>query len=49
MRGGLNVVVPVDGMTSATLYAEQYIAWHLLNSPGTRNNTTLTLLPLISF
>ena len=46
---GLNVVVPVDGMTSATLYAEQYTAWHLLNSPGTRNHTTLTLFRLLAF
>ena len=34
---GLQVVVPLEGMTSATLYAEQYTAWHLLNAPGTRS------------
>jgi nicotinamidase-related amidase len=41
---GLNVIVPVDGMSAATLYAEQYTAWHLLNAPGTRARATLTTL-----
>jgi len=39
---GLKVVVPVDGMSNEDLYAEQYVAYHLLNSPGTRNASTLT-------
>lgn len=46
---GLQVVVPLDGMTSATLYAEQYTAWHLLNAPGTKGKATLTLFKLIDF
>ncbi|MDG4477047.1 isochorismatase family protein [Thiovibrio frasassiensis] len=46
---GLQVVVPLDGMTSATLYAEQYTAWHLLNAPGTKGKATLTLFQLIDF
>lgn len=46
---GLRVVVPLDGMTSATLYAEQYTAWHLLNAPGTKDKATLTLFRLIGF
>lgn len=49
MRGSLHVVVPLDGMTSGTLYAEQYTAWHLANAQGTRNNTTLTLFERITF
>ena len=44
---GLSVIVPVDGMSAATLYAEQYTAWHLLNAPGTRAKATLTKLDLI--
>lgn len=44
---GLNVVVPVDGMSAATLYAEQYTAWHLVNAPGSRAKTTLTTLDSI--
>ncbi len=46
---GLQVVVVLDGMTSATLYAEQYTAWHLLNAPGTKGKATLTLFKLIDF
>ena len=46
---GLQVVVPLDGMTSAALYAEQYTAWHLLNAPGTKGKVTLTLFGLIGF
>jgi nicotinamidase-related amidase len=44
---GLNVIVPVDGMSAGTLYAEQYTAWHLLNAPGTRARTSLTRLDMI--
>ena len=44
---GLNVIVPVDGMSAGTLYAEQYTAWHLLNAPGTRARTSLTKLDMI--
>lgn len=39
---GYEVIVPVDGMSAKNPYAEQYTAWHMLNSPGTRNKTTLT-------
>jgi nicotinamidase-related amidase len=46
---GYDVIVPVDCMSAAYLYAEQYTAWHMLNSPGTRNRTTLTKENLISF
>jgi len=44
-----NVIVPVDGMSADNPYAEQYTAWHMLNSPGTRNRATLTKVSLINF
>ncbi len=44
---GVKVVVPVDGMSASNPYAEQYTAWHMLNSPGTRNQATLTKISLI--
>ncbi len=44
----LNIIVPVDGM-SDQLYSEQYVAWHLVNAPGTRNYTTLTTIDGIEF
>ncbi|MBL4938519.1 cysteine hydrolase [Clostridium sp. YIM B02515] len=47
---GYNVIVPVDCMSTANiLYAEQYTAWHMLNSPATRNRALLTEVSLISF
>ena len=44
----LNIIVPVDGM-SDRLYSEQYVAWHLINAPGTRNYTILTTIDGIEF
>jgi nicotinamidase-related amidase len=38
----LDVVVPVDGISSAELYAEQYVCWHLMNAPGVSGRVTLT-------
>ena len=46
---GFKVVVPVDGMPDTTLYSEQYTAWHAINSPGSRGNTTLTRMEMIEF
>ncbi len=46
---GYQVVVPVDGMSAATLYPEQYVAWDLLHAPALAFHTTLTSTPLISF
>jgi nicotinamidase-related amidase len=45
---GFQVIVPVDLM-SADLYAEQYTAWHLVNAPGSRRQTTLTRSSLIEW
>lgn len=45
---GLNVVVPVDGM-SADPYAEQYTAWHLVNAPVIAPKVTLTKSDMIKF
>ena len=46
---GLQVIVPVDGMSASELYPEQYIAWHLANAPGSQKQTTLTRIDLIQF
>jgi len=46
---GFRVVVPIDGISAATLYAEQYTAWHLVNAPGSRQRTTLTRFDMIEF
>lgn len=44
----LNIIVPVDGMSDKP-YSEQYVAYHLVNAPGTRNRTTLTKISMIEF
>jgi nicotinamidase-related amidase len=44
---GFKVIVPVDGTASSDLYAEQYVAWHLMNAPGVRGNVILTRCDLI--
>ena len=46
---GLQVIIPIDGMSAIETYAEQYTAWHLLNAPGTRARTTLTTFAQLSF
>ncbi|TWF52010.1 cysteine hydrolase family protein [Neorhizobium alkalisoli] len=46
---GMNVVVPVDGMSSTELYAEQYVAWHFTHAPGVSAKTTLTQFSQIKF
>ncbi len=46
---GYNAIVPVDCMSARNPYAEQYTAWHMLNSPGTRDRAVLTKVSLINF
>lgn len=46
---GFKVIVPVDGVSSSTTYAEQYTAWHLGNSPRVGPNVTLTKTELIGY
>jgi nicotinamidase-related amidase len=49
LRKGMNVIVPVDGMSSTDLYAEQYVAWHLTHAPGVSSKVTLTKIGMIKF
>ena len=46
---GMNIILPVDGMSSTELYAEQYVAWHMVNAPGVSQKTTLTQIDMIKF
>jgi nicotinamidase-related amidase len=46
---GYRVIVPVDGASSASTYAEQYAAWHLGNAPRVGTQVTLTRLDQVSF
>jgi nicotinamidase-related amidase len=46
---GYEAVVPVDGMSSTNLYAEQYTAWHLVNAPRLADHVKLTKVDMIKF
>ncbi len=46
---GYKVIVPVEGSTSESLYAEQAVSWLLANAPGVGANTTLTRFDMIGF
>ncbi|MFO7570706.1 MAG: cysteine hydrolase [Smithellaceae bacterium] len=46
---GMQVIVPVDGMSAESTYAEQYVAWNLVNAPRVANQTVLTRIDLIQY
>ena len=46
---GFKVIVPVDGASSSTTFAEQYTVWHLANSPRVGPQVTLTKTELIGY
>lgn len=44
---GLQVIIPVDGMSSENTYFEQYTVYHLGNAPGVGQQVTLTKIDMI--
>jgi nicotinamidase-related amidase len=46
---GIKVIMPVDGSSSESLYAEQAAAWLLSHAPGVAQNVTLTTIDQIKF
>jgi nicotinamidase-related amidase len=46
---GFDVIVPVDGMSSGSLYAEQATAWYLANAPRVSKQAMLTTVDKIKF
>jgi nicotinamidase-related amidase len=46
---GLDVIVPVDGMSSGSLYGEQSTAWYLAHAPRVSQHTKLTAAEMIKF
>ncbi len=46
---GLNVVLPVDGMSSTDPWGEKYVAWHMTHAPGLAPKTVLTTLAELQF
>jgi len=46
---GINVIVPVDGVSSADAYTEQFSVWQLANGPTFGQKGTLTRIDMIKF
>ncbi len=46
---GMDVIVPVDLMSSETIYHEQYVAVHFATAPGVSMRATLTRSDMIKF
>lgn len=46
---GFKVVVPVDGMSSDTLFGEQSTAWYLAHAPRVAQSTSLTAVARMRF
>lgn len=44
---GIQVILPVDGMSAENTYAEQYVTWHLVNAPRVSTRVLLTKIDLI--
>ncbi len=46
---GMNVIVPVDGMSSANVYADLVTAWLFTDAPLVSKKVTLTKLDMVKF
>jgi nicotinamidase-related amidase len=46
---GMQVIVPVDGMSAESIYAEQYVAWNMVNAPRVSNQSALTKIDMIKY
>ena len=46
---GMKVIVPVDGLSSKDLYAEQLTVWQLAHGPGFGKQITITRSDMIKF
>jgi len=46
---GYNVIVPVDGISSADTYSEQFGTWQLANGPTFSQRVTITKIDMIKF
>jgi nicotinamidase-related amidase len=49
LREGVRVVVPLDLISSGTLYGEQAVAWDFANAPGISDRAVLTRSAMIGF
>jgi nicotinamidase-related amidase len=49
VQRGIKVIVPVDIVSADNIYAEQYVAWDLVNAPVMADKVTLTTTDMIKF
>jgi nicotinamidase-related amidase len=46
---GMQVILPVDGISAETTYAEQYVVWNMLNAPRVSAQSVLTMIDMIQY
>jgi nicotinamidase-related amidase len=46
---GMNVIVPLDGMSAENTYIEQYVAYNFTSAPGVAGKVTLTSVDMVKF
>lgn len=46
---GMNVIVPVDGLSADSLFPELYTVWNLANAPRVSAKTAITKMGLITY
>jgi len=46
---GMQVIVPVDGMSAESTYAEQYVVWNMANAPRISIQSVLTKIDMIKY
>ncbi len=46
---GLQVIVPVDGVSAEDTYFEQYVVYDLSKAPGVSGKVTLTTVDMMKF
>ncbi|MCX5805116.1 MAG: cysteine hydrolase [Proteobacteria bacterium] len=46
---GMQVILPVDGISAENTYAEQYVAWNMANAPLISNQSVLTMIDMIKY
>ncbi len=46
---GLDVIVPVDGLSAEDTYFEQYVVYNLSKAPGVSRHVTLTTVDMMKF
>ena len=46
---GMNVIVPLDGISAENTYIEQYVAHNFTSAPGVAGKVTLTSVDMVKF